>query len=194
VIVRRAIKPRATAFVALALATPVVAGCGIEAKDETSKEHAAIQAADNHIGAIRIRDAYITSTPGDVTKAGATRSYLVVTLVNNSTRPDTFTGVSTGLGVSVLNAGAGATVGTNGVTLPPGVVVQISDPQISPTAPTVVITGSTPIVGTTEPVSFSFANAGTTPQIAVPVVDPGGSLSPTQVIPTDQATPVRPIA
>ncbi|MGN6474475.1 MAG: hypothetical protein ACTHK4_12620 [Mycobacteriales bacterium] len=186
---------RAMVFAALALATPVLAGCGMEAKDETSKEHAAIQAASNHIGAIRIRDAFITSVPGpgQLTKTGATRSYLVVTLVNNGSQPDTFTGVSTGLGISVLNPGGATTIGTNGVTLPPGVVVQISDPEINATAPTLVITGSSPVVGTTEAVTFSFARAGTTGQIPVPVVDPGGSLSPTQVIPTDQATPTPPI-
>lgn len=187
---------RAIVFVALALVTPVLAGCGIEAKDETSKEHASIQAASNHIGAIRIRDAFITSVPGpgQVTKTGSTRSYLVVTLVNNGTQPDVFTGVSTGLGVSVLNPGGATKIGTNGVPLPPGVVVQISDPQINPDAPTLVITGTNPVVGTTQAVTFSFARAGTTAQLPVPVVDPGGSLSPTQVIPTTQETPTPPIA
>jgi hypothetical protein len=180
----------------LALATPVLAGCGMEAKDETSKEHAAIQAASNHIGAIRIRDAYITSPPGagQLTKTGATRSYLVVTLVNNGSQVDYFTGVSTGLGISVLNPGAATNVAANGVALPPGVVVQISDPEINPAAPTLEITGTSPVVGTTQNVTFSFARAGTTGQLAVPVVDPGGSLSPTQVVPTDQITPTPPIA
>lgn len=186
---------RATVLAALALATPVLAGCGIEAKDETSKEHATIQAASDHIGAIRIRNAFITSIPGagQVTKSGATRSYLVVTLINNGTTADTFTGVSTSLGAAVLTPASGATTGKSGVTLPPGVVVQISDPAINPTAPTLVITGSSAAVGTTQQVTFSFANAGTTGPISVPVVDPGGSLSPTRVIPTTQITPTPPI-
>lgn len=187
------LSPRATAFAALALSIPVLAGCGIEAKDETSKEHSAIQAASNHIGDIRIRNAFITTLPNSGTATGATRSYLVVTLINNGSKPDSFTGISTGLGTSVLNPGPDTTVGTSGVVLPPGVVVQISDPEIDPNAPTAVITGTTPVVGTTENVSFIFANAGTTPQLAVPVVNPGGSLSPTQVIPTDQATFATPI-
>ncbi len=191
-----AVGQRSIVFAVLALATPVLAGCGMEAKDETSKEHAAIQAASNHIGAIRIRNAFITSVPGpgQTTKTGATRSYLVVTLVNDGSTPDTFTGVSTGLGISVLNPGAAATVGTSGVPLPPGVVVQISEPEINPSAPTLVISGTSPVVGTTEPVSFMFAKAGTTRQLAVPVVEPGGSLTPTRVIPTDQVTPTPPIA
>lgn len=192
-IARRA--PRALAFTAIALAIPVLAGCGIEAKDETSKEHSQIQAANFHIGGIRIRNAFITSLPGEnqTTKAGTVRSYLVVTLVNNSSKPDALTGLSTGLGIVTLKPGADTTIGTSGVTLPPGVVVQISNPEINPTAPTAVIEGTLPVVGTTELVTFSFANAGTTRQIAVPVVSPGGSLSPTQVIPTDQATFSTPI-
>lgn len=167
----------------------------MEAKDETSKEHSQIQAASNHIGAIRIRNAFITSLPGanQVTQTGSTRSYLVMTLINNGTTPDALTGISTGLGVSTLHPNADVTVAGSGVTLPPGVPVQISDPELDPTAATVLITGSAPTVGTTEFVTFSFANAGTTRQIAVPVVAAGGSLSPTKVIPTDQATVSTPI-
>ncbi|HVV76589.1 MAG TPA: hypothetical protein VHC43_11180 [Mycobacteriales bacterium] len=193
--IARPAKQRAIVLAALALATPVLAGCGIEAKDETSKEHTQIQAASNHIGGIRIRNAFITTLPGtgQVTKTGQTRSYLVVTLVNNGTKPDALTGISTGLGVSTLSPGADATVANNGVTLPVGEPVEISDPSLDPTAPTVVITGTNPTIGTTELVSFSFAVAGTTKQLAVPVVAANGSLSPTQVIPTDQATFSTPI-
>ena len=39
-----------------------VAGCGMEAPDETAKEHASIQAASNHIGAIDIRNAWALLT------------------------------------------------------------------------------------------------------------------------------------
>ncbi|HWC35242.1 MAG TPA: hypothetical protein VG650_10480 [Mycobacteriales bacterium] len=193
--IARPVPQRAIVLAALALATPVLAGCGIEAKDETSKEHSQIQAASNHIGAIRIRNAYITTLTGGAqqTATGASKSYLVVTLVNNGTRPDAFTGASTGLGVTTLNAGPSATVGTSGVPLPPGVPVQISTPEINPDAPTLTITGASPTVGTTQLVSFSFAKAGTTRQLAVPVVSPGRGLSPTQVIPTDQATFATPI-
>jgi copper(I)-binding protein len=185
---------RASVLVALALATPVLAGCGIEAKDETSKEHTQIQAASSHIGAVRIRNAFITSLPDATQSAatGATRSYLVVTLVNNGS-DDVLTGISTGLGTSTLNAGPTASVGANGVPLPKGVVVQVSNPEINPDAATVVISGITPKVGTTVPVTFTFQRAGTTRPIAVPVVNPGGSLTPTQIVPTDQATFSTPI-
>lgn len=185
---------RAVLLASLALATPVLAGCGMEAKDETSREHSQIQAASNHVGSVRIRNAFITSLPGadQVTQTGSTRSYLVVTLINNGA-DDALTGVSTGLGIATLNAGPDATIGTNGIALPRGVPVQISDPELDPTTATIVITGSAPTVGTTQLVTFSFARAGTTRQLAIPVVSPGRSLSPTKVVPTNQATFATPI-
>jgi hypothetical protein len=178
VIARRATK-RTVAATALALALPVLAGCGMEAKDETQKEHSQVQAADNYIGAIKIRDAFLTTLPSTGT------TYLVVTLVNDGKDPDFFTGVTTSLGTTTLSGA---------VKLPPGVVVQVSDPDIDATAPTLVVDAvSAPVVGTTEPVSFTFTRAGTTRSLQVPVVDPGGSLSPVQVIPTTQATVTTPI-
>jgi hypothetical protein len=45
----------------------------------------------------------------------------------------------------------------------------------------------------TEPVQFSFAEAGTTKAVPVPIVSPGRSLVPTQVVPTTQATVGVPI-
>jgi hypothetical protein len=179
---------RTSVVVALALATPVLAGCGMEAKDETSKEYSQVQAASNHIGAIKIRNAFITTLPGGGTGPAGPHTYLVVTLVNNSHTADALTGISTSGGAITPHAGADTTIGTSGVPLPSGVVVQISNPEINPDAPTLELTGSAPVVGTTQLVTFSFANAGTTKPIAVPVVSSGGSLSPTQVVPTDQAT------
>jgi hypothetical protein len=181
VIARRATQ-RTVAAAALALALPVLTGCGLEAKDETQKEHTEVQAASNHIGGIRIRNAFITGTDAATLTGGTT--YLVVTLVNDGTKPDTFNGVTTSLGTATLSGGP--------VTLPPGVVVEISDPQIDPTDPTLTVDG-TPTVGTTVPVQFSFAVAGTTSALAVPVVNGTEGLAPTQVIPTTQATVPTPI-
>jgi hypothetical protein len=112
----------------------------------------------------------------------------VVTFVNNGPDSDTFTGASTGLGVADLVTHTDGAGGARGVDLPSGMVVQVSNPAINPDAPTLEITGNPPVVGTTELVTFSFENAGTTRQIPVPVVSPGNTLAPTQVIPTDQAT------
>lgn len=181
-IARRATK-RTVAVGALALALPVLAGCGMEAKDETSKEHTQIQAASNHIGAIKIRNAFFTTAPSaDGVSAGKT--YLVVTLVNNGKTADSLTGVATSLGAATLSGP---------VTLPPGLVVNVSDPSIDPSAATAVVSGPAPMIGTTAQATFTFATAGTTGEIDVPVVGPGGSLTPTQVIPTTQATVATPI-
>ena len=187
----RANVQRAVVFAALALATPVLAGCGMQAKDETSKEHSQIQAASNHIGAIRIRNAFITTLPSAT--SGTPSTYLVVTLLNRATEPDALTGVSTSLGDTTLKAGPDASVATEGVVLPPHVLVQVSNPEINPDAATLQISGPAPVVGTSELVTFTFDNAGTTGQIAVPVVSPGGSLSPTRVVPTDTPTFTLPI-
>lgn len=171
---------RAAVATVLSLALPVLAGCGLEAKDETSKEHSQIQAAAFQVGGIRIRNAFISPPLADLPKGP--NAYLVVTLVNDSSHTDQLTGVSTTIGVATVPGGT--------ISLPPGVVVEISEPTIDPTDPAIEISGKTPTVGTTVPVQFSFATAGSTPELQVPVVSPDGlSLSPTQSVPTDQATP-----
>lgn len=180
--IARRVTQRAVAGAALAVLLPILAGCGIDASDQTSNARPQVQAADHTIGAVRIRDAYITTLP-DAT--GANTNYLVVTLVNDGRSSDTFTGISTSLGTGTFSKGP--------VTLPKGVVVQLSDPEIDPTAPTLTVSGATPTVGTTVGVKFSFADAGTTGTIPVPIVTPGANLNPTQLIPTTQDTPTPPI-
>ena len=179
-ITRRATQ-RTIAGLALGLALPVLTGCGLEAMDETSKEQAQVQAADHRIGDVRIRNAFLTTIPG----ASGDTTYLVVTLLNSGKTADTFTGVTTPIGTGELSDGP--------VALPPGVVVQVSDPEINSTASTLIISGEPTRVGTTVDVQFSFGSAGTTPTIAVPVVAPGLNLIPKQVIPTTQEVPATPI-
>ena len=163
-----------------------IAGCGIEAPDETSKEHASIQAASNHIGSIDIRNAYVVNASDD---SGNLHPYLVVTLVNNATTPDLLTGITTSVGsVSLDDADAAA----GGVTVPPRTVdgVQFADPQIDSTDPTASIDTSKQLtVGTTINVSFAFENAGQIKAFAVPVEDNDFSLSPTAPVGTEVATP-----
>lgn len=183
---RLALSRRAVIGLVLAAALPVLAGCGLEAKDYTSKEHATVQGASNHIAAIDIRDVFITS---DADLSGTIKTYLVATLVNNSKSADSLTGVTTSLGPATIG-GAGAATGT--VTLPPSTVspVQLSDPSIDSTAPTITIqTTNQPTVGTTAQVTFDFAVAGQSPQLAVPVIAGGESLSPERAVPYGQATP-----
>jgi hypothetical protein len=180
VIQRPGLGRRAAVATVLGLAFPVLAGCGLEAKDETSKEHSQIQAAADQIGGIRIRNAFITTPRSELPKGPD--AYLVVTLVNGGSAADRLVGVSTATGVATVPGGK--------VTLPPGVIVSISDPDIDDGALSIPISGKAPSVGTTVPVELSFAIAGNTPELSVPVVSPEGlSLSPTQSIPTEQATP-----
>lgn len=186
---------RAAVGALLGLALPALGGCGLEAKDFTSKEHSQIQAADFRLGGVRIRNAFLTTSTlnlpavsGNSTKPPPPpNAYLVVTLVNAGPGADRLIAVSTTIGVATLSTGP--------LTLPPGQVVAVSDPDIDPSAPTIAISGKTPTEGTTVPVQFTFAKAGTTQSIAVPVVSPDGlSLSPTQAVPTIQATPPPEVA
>lgn len=175
---------RAAVGVVLGLALPTLAGCGLESKDFTSKEHATIQAANYRLGGVRIRNAFITAPLTPVTSGSAKtpNAYLVVTLVNTGFTSDRLIGVSTTTGVATISGGS--------LALPPRLVTAVSDPDIDATAPTIGISGRTPQLGSTVSVQFNFAKAGTTQSIAVPVVSPEGlSLSPTQAVPTDQATP-----
>ena len=177
---------RAAVAAVLGLALPVLAGCGLEAKDETSVEHSPVQAASDQVGAIKIRNAFIT-TPLSKAASGSSAAkgpdaYLAVTFVNSSSSTDQLIAVSTATGVATVPGGS--------VSLPPGVVVSLSDPDIDSAAQAISISGQAPKVGTTVPVQFDFATAGNSSQVQVPVVSPEGlSLSPTQSIPTDQATP-----
>jgi len=171
---------RAAVATVLGLALPVLTGCGLEAKDETSKEHSQIQAAASEVSGIRIRNAFITTPLVPVGKSPD--AYLVVTLVNGGRAADQLVGVSTATGVATVPGGS--------ISLPPGVVVSISDPDIDSSVPAIPISGKAPTVGTTVPVEFSFATAGNSIELQVPVVSPDGlGLAPTQSIPTDQATP-----
>ena len=174
---------RATTAAALGLALPVLAGCGLEAKDVTSHEHATIQAANYRMGGVKIRNAFITapliSTPSS--SGNTTNAYLVVTLINHGPA-DQLLGISTTIGVGTITGGS--------IKLPRGVVVSIGDPDIDASAPMIAISGRTPTVGTTVPVQFNFAKAGTTQSVQVPVVSPDGlGLSPTRIVPPEQATP-----
>ncbi len=177
---------RLVSAVALAAIVPVLASCGLEAKDETSKEHAAIQAASNHLGPIDIRNVFIANVADST---GTIRPYLVATLVNNSAKVDTRTAVSTSIGAGTLDDTDAA---AGGITLPPNTQfpVQLSDPNIDSTDPSVTIAAkSLPADGTTVTVSFTFAAAGQIKAFAVPVVDDNYTLNPTESVPTNQATP-----
>lgn len=186
------IQRRAIIGVVLLAAIPALTGCGLEVKDETSREQSPVQARDVAIGAIDVRDAFITyptastaapteETPLPVatSTSGSTTGYLVVTLVNNGRRPDTLTGITSPLGTISASGGGSA------VQLLPGIPVAFGAPQLGGTGPSLQVSSTTPATeGTNVLVDFSFANAGSV-TVPVPVVESDDTTTvPNQAIPT----------
>jgi copper(I)-binding protein len=203
------IQRRAIIGVVLAAAIPVLSSCGLEVKDETSRESSPVQAADTSVGAIDVRDAFVTydpqsgiqplasASPGVPGAANAGQGFLVVTLVNNGTKPDDFTGATSPLGTIALQGNpqqASPVNPASTVTLLPGVPVTFGAPTLGSTGSTLQIAaGGTPATtGTDVQVQFSFTNAGSS-TVAVPVVDSQDVTSgATQVIPTPTSTETLP--
>jgi copper(I)-binding protein len=194
------IQRRALIGVVLVAAIPVLTGCGLEVKDETSKETSPVQATDVSIGAIDVRDAFITYNtasgasglasenplPLATSGTGAELGYLVVTLVNNASRPDALVSVATSLGTI-------KSTGTSPTQLLPGVPVSFGAPETGGTGAMLEVSAGTPAIpGTNVPVTFSFANVGSR-TIPVPVVVTNDSSTvPTQAVPTPTTTETLP--
>jgi copper(I)-binding protein len=203
------IQRRAIIGVVLAAAIPVLSSCGLEVKDETSRESSPVQAADISVGAIDVRDAFVTydpqggiqplaSNPPGVPGAGSVgQGYLVVTLVNNGTKPDEFTGATSPLGTITMSGNPQQTAPANasaGVLLRPGVPVTFGSPALGGTGATLQIAaGGTPATtGTSVRVQFSFTNAGSSTASVPVVASQDVTVGPTQVIPTPTATQTLP--
>ena len=174
---------RVVVGIAGAVATVFLAACGFDSPAVTNHEHNSAQAAEFSLGQIQVRDAYVT------TSANAT-SYLVVSLVNTGTQPDTLSSVTSPNG-TVAFSGSGVFGGT--ITVPPkGVPVVLNQPLTTPQGPTATFTPTSstpPQLGTYVPMQFSFAGAGTSATQSVPVIPPTGTTVATSPVPTDQATP-----
>jgi hypothetical protein len=179
-------------LLAVATAVPLTA-CGLEAQDETSREHSQVQAADFAVGGVQVRDAYLTyaSTTGAPVTTGttttipapATTAFLVVSFVNDGTGPDALTGVDTPGATVTL----GGTTSGGALPLPKGVLVAVGAPGAGSTGgPTLSypVTGSPAPVGTSVPFRFTFAGAGSSPTIRVPVVPAGETTQPTRSLPS----------
>jgi copper(I)-binding protein len=205
---------RAVIGVVLAVAIPVLSGCGLEVQEETSHETSPIQASNATIGSIGVRNAFVTydpqggsqplATTPPVPGAGNTGpGYLVVTLVNNGPKRDELTGVTSRLGTvtvhPVANHGNSAQTGpvnpSAPVTLLPGVPVTFGTPALGGAGgPTLrIATAGTPgTSGTDVPVQFSFATAGTA-TVQVPVVVSGNvTVNPSQTVPAPTSTETVP--
>jgi hypothetical protein len=188
------IQRRAVAGIALAASTTMLAACGFQAPAVTNIEHSEVQGTSFAVGAVKIRAAFITSVPasalGDapVGAAPTTPTALVVTFVNDTNTADTLTGASSSLGPVSL-AGPGASGGQ--LTIPRlGVPVQVVDPNLGTPGPTLTIAAkAAPVLGTFVRVNFTFANAGTSATVQVPVVPPGETEQATTQITGVPATP-----
>jgi copper(I)-binding protein len=202
------ISRRAIIGVVLAAAIPLLSSCGLEVKEETSRESSPVQATDVSVGPIDIRDAFLTydpqsaiqplaSTPPGVPGAGDSGpGYLVVTLINNGTKTDHFTGATSPLGAITVQASPQlhGPVNSSSVALLPGVPVAFGSPSVGSTGALLRIAqGGTPAtVGTEVRVQFSFTDAGTA-TLQVPVVDSANiTVDPTQTVPVPTATETLP--
>jgi hypothetical protein len=175
------IQRRAVAGIVLAIAMSMLAACGFESPAVEDHEQASVQASDFSVGALKLAD---TSIVEATTTSAAPQFYLVVTIVNDSSAPDTLASVTTTQGTITLG-GTGATGGQ--LTLPPGVPVEIDVPSAG--GPTLSVAASpTPQTGAFVPVVFNFATAGPSATIQVPVVPVGETTGPTQPLPTGTAS------
>jgi copper(I)-binding protein len=191
------IQRRALIGVFLVAAIPVLSGCGLEVKNETSKEKSPIQATNVSVGAVAVRNAFITydtqaapnqniEEPLPVATAASAGGFLVITLVNNGRRADELTSVSSPLGAITATSGFP-------VRLLPGVPVSFGSPGTASAGPYLTIASVNPAADATNiAVQFSFANAGTR-IVPVPVVETtNNSTKLTYPLPTPTATETLP--
>jgi hypothetical protein len=177
VILRRAVV--GTVFV---VSASLLTGCGLEAPAVEDTESPSVQAADFHVGAIEIDDTAITST----TTNGVPHFWLQATFVNNGSAADTLSGATTSQGTLSISGGTGT---AGGLTIPPGVPVEVVAPAPGSTAPSISAAISpSPTVGGFVPIVFTFTDAGTSPTIQVPVIPVGETTAATQAVPTATAS------
>jgi copper(I)-binding protein len=205
------IQRRAIIGVVLAVAIPVLSGCGLEVQEETSHETSPIQGTNASIGTIGVRNAFVTygapsgiqplaTTPPGVPGAGNSGpGYLVVTLVNNGPKRDELTGVSSQLGAITVHAVdthlQNQVTNQSAATLLPGIPVTFGTPSLGADNGSTlqIATGAAAgTSGTEVKVQFTFANAGTA-TVQVPVVVAGGvTVDPTQTVPVPTSTETVP--
>lgn len=149
------------------------AGCGVGVKGETNQEHATPYLANVSIGSIGVRAVRIVlagapaGATASATPTAAPQAYLMGTLVNSSDSADTLTSATVAGGA--VSAAGGSSISIN---LPGQQAVQLGEPDLGLTGPVLTIGASaTPLqIGTTQLVTFTFQNAGTT-SLQVPVID-----------------------
>jgi len=173
------IRGRAAAPVLLlALAS---AGCAAGASAVQLHEHAAIQGTDVQVGQIKLLDVYLEPSPGVPANASAV---LAARLIDVGSAPDTLTGVSIPNSQVSLSSTSGSAPG-GGVTIEPDSLgVAFADPHTGQTGLLLAVTGGQLQNGTSVPVTFTFATAGSaTFQIPVYLADAASS-PPPSIAPT----------
>lgn len=179
------IQRRVIAGLALAASTTMLAACGFDSPAVTNTEHSSIQGTSFATGSIDIRAAFVSAVSSGAATAGSPLA-VVVTFVNNG-KADRLISASSPLGPVSL-VGPGTQSGS--LALPAGVPVQIVDPSLDTSGPamTIAATKAAP-VGTFVRVSFTFANAGKSATVQVPVLPRGETEQVTTRITGAPATP-----
>jgi hypothetical protein len=186
------IQRRAVVGIVFAVTASLLTACGFESPDVEASEHASVQGADFSVGAIKLADTSITSV---ASADGSPAFYLTVTIVNDGTTSDTLTGATT-TGGTVTMSGPETLAGD--IPVPPGVPIEVGAPASGAASPgtttgltqpaMIVATTATPQVGGFLPIIFTFANAGPSATIDVPVVPAGETTAATQPVPNGTAS------
>jgi hypothetical protein len=145
---------------ALVLVVLAATACSAGNNTETDQERGTPFIAQASTGSIAVRAIRVvlsdTATNVDATTS-APQAYLTATIVNRALTTDGLTG-ATVAGTSVNLAGTTAP----GISLPPHQVVQIGDPELGFSGPTLGVGALQQALtaGTTTTVTFTFGNAG----------------------------------
>ena len=173
---KKTVSPRRSIGALLLLLALVATGCGAGRHTETDKERATPYVADANAGSVAVRAIRIVvadsaTTTGTTPSAGATPStavqaYLTATFINRGESTDTL--------VNATVAGGAVAPGgfdLSGLPLPPHQVVQVGDPDIGATGPTLGVGALATQLqpGTIERVTLTFKSGGTV-TINVPVM------------------------
>jgi hypothetical protein len=174
---------RAVVGTVMAVAMSALAACGFQAPVVQDQEHASVQATDFIVGTLRVSD---TSISQATTIGGTPQLYLIATIVNDGSTSDALTQVGTPGGTITLG-GVGPVAGR--LPIPPGVPVEIGEPSTTSPGPTATIAVSpAPVVGGYLQMTFTFAIAGASRTVQVPVVPAGETTTATQPVPTGSAS------
>jgi len=169
------VSPRRSFGALLLLLALVATGCGAGRHTETDKERATPYVADANAGSVAVRairivvadSAGTTATPTAAATPGTSaQAYLTATFVNRADSADTL--------VNATVAGGAVTPGgfdLSGLPLPPHQVVQVGDPDIGATGPTLNVGALATQLqpGTVQKVTLTF-RAGGTVSVDVPVM------------------------